>query len=197
MAAVIFWRSPAYRQRCLRRHQSGGKLTSIYQRSKWARWAEEIATLSNNELTIERVDHIGIRVTEVERAMKFYGALGFKLKYEVPYDAVVIIENDAGVEINLITNGIDTDDRGNILMDIPSKYSGYTHIALHVASLKACLSTLKANDIAITQGPVQFGDDDKASVFVRDPDRTVIELRGTTDGLGPEDGLVHYTNEQS
>ena len=146
---------------------------------------------------IERVDHVGIRVTEVERAKKFYDALGFKLKYEVPYDAVVIIENDAGVEINLITNGVDTDDGGNILMDIPSKYSGYTHIALHVSSLRDCIQTLNDNDIEITQGPVQFGDDDKASVFVRDPDRTVIELRGTTDGLTEADGLVHYTNEQS
>jgi lactoylglutathione lyase len=130
-------------------------------------------------IAIERVDHIGIRVRDLDRALAFYGALGFELHHKVTFDAVAIIKNGAGVEINLIVNANAGDPASNILMDVPEKYAGYTHVALHVASIADTLAALKAYDITITQGPVQFGADGGVSLFIRDPDRNVIELRGT------------------
>ena len=138
-------------------------------------------------IKIERVDHIGIRVRDLDRALTFYRILGFELRHKVEFDAVAIIRNSAGVEINLIINA--KEDEPNILMDVPVKHAGYTHVALRVASVGETIASLKANGITITQGPVSFGEDGGVSVFVRDPDRNVIELRGANEKL---DGVTQY-----
>lgn len=129
-------------------------------------------------IAIERVDHVGIRVRDLDRALAFYGVLGFALARRAEGDDVAIVRNEHGVELNLIFNADAGDTAANILMDVPEKFPGYTHIALRVASIPRTIAALKANAIAITQGPVSFGETGQVSVFVRDPDRNVIELRG-------------------
>ena len=144
----------------------------------------------SENITIERVDHIGIRVRDLDRALGFYRALGFSLLHRSKNDDVAIVKNDNGVELNLIFNANAGDPGTNMLMDVPDKYAGYTHMALRVASIPATIKVLKANDIAITQGPVSFDDSGQVSVFVRDPDRNVIELRGRDQGN--IDGVTRY-----
>jgi catechol 2,3-dioxygenase-like lactoylglutathione lyase family enzyme len=100
--------------------------------------------------------------------------------------------NFLGVEINLILDADAGDPEKNILMDLGDKYSGYTHAALRVASINDTMAALKAANITITQGPSKFGDDGGVSLFVRDPDRNVIELRGRDTGDIP--GVTQYTN---
>ncbi len=148
----------------------------------------------NETITIEQVDHIGIRVADLDRAMAFYGVLGFELVYESSNDAVVIIKNRRGVEINLIYNANDANDGKNILMDVGVKYAGYTHVALGVDSIKRTIAILAANDIPITQGPVVMREGHVA-VFVRDPDRNVLELRGLKSDLDSPDSAAGYTPE--
>ncbi len=138
-------------------------------------------------IAIEKVDHIGIRVRDLDRALGFYRVLGFELRHTVDFDAVAIITNGRGIEINLIFNA--KEDEPNILMDVPVKHAGYTHVALRVASVARTIEVLKANAIAITQGPVSFGPLGEVSVFVRDPDRNVVELRGANENLP---GVTQY-----
>jgi lactoylglutathione lyase len=75
-------------------------------------------------------------------------------------------------------------------MDVPDKFPGYTHVALRVASIPASIAALTANDIAITHGPVSFGQSGQVSVFLRDPHRNVIELRGREQGA--VEGVSRY-----
>jgi lactoylglutathione lyase len=144
----------------------------------------------NQTIAIERVDHIGIRVRNLDRALNFYRVLGFNLLRRAEGDDVAIIRNENGVELNLVFNANAGDPSANVLMDAPEKYPGYTHIALRVASIPSAIAALKANDIAITQGPVSFGDSGQVSVFIRDPDRNVVELRGRDQGL--IEGVTRY-----
>jgi catechol 2,3-dioxygenase-like lactoylglutathione lyase family enzyme len=144
-------------------------------------------------ITIEKIDHAGIRITDKARALAFYEALGFRIEHEVDFEPVTIIKNAAGVELNLIINGVDKTGGKNILMDVPDKHTGITHIAFRVADIRAVIADLNEHKIKISQGPVTFGDG-HVSVFVRDPDRNVVELRArlSKEQADQVEGLVFY-----
>jgi catechol 2,3-dioxygenase-like lactoylglutathione lyase family enzyme len=50
-------------------------------------------------IAVERVDHIGIRVRDLDRALVFYGVLGFELVRRAEGDDVAIVRNEHGVEL--------------------------------------------------------------------------------------------------
>lgn len=143
-------------------------------------------------IDIRAVDHIGVRVRDLDRALAFYELLGFKLHWKSATDAVAVIRNAHDVELNVVYNANAGDK--NVLMDVAEKYTGYTHVALRVASIKATIESLKSNNVHITQGPVSFGRDGQVSVFVRDPDWNVLELRGREEDLSSIGGVIEYVN---
>ena len=127
--------------------------------------------------------------------MRFYALLGFKLHAKATNDAVAIVRNEHDVELNLVYNANADAGAKNVLMDVAEKYPGYTHLAFRVSSIKAVIEVLRANDVRITQGPVSFGRDGHVSVFVRDPDLNVVELRGRSEDLSSIGGVVEYVPE--
>ncbi len=146
-------------------------------------------------MNIETIDHIGIRVADLERAMAFYRLFGFEVVHQADNDPVAVVKNAYDVELNLVFNANDENGGDNILMDIPTKYAGFTHVAFRVDSVLDTVELLRANDIEITQGPVKFGRDGHVSVFVRDPDRNTLEFRGREEDLSAIGGVQTYENE--
>ena len=108
-----------------------------------------------SSIQISRVDHIGVRVKDLDRALDFYRILGFELHLKDPSDAVAIIRNAHDVEINLVYNANADAGERNILMDVGEKYPGYTHVALRVESIRAAIEALREHGIRITQEVAQ------------------------------------------
>jgi lactoylglutathione lyase len=119
--------------------------------------------------------HIGIRVHDLERSMRFYSLFGFT-KTAGPFgsEPVAILDHASGVELNLIVNAPVAHEK-NVLMDLPEKHPGYTHVALLCADIMAARQALEAAGVPLSGGPVRFGARAQA-IFVRDPDGNVIEL---------------------
>jgi lactoylglutathione lyase len=126
-------------------------------------------------MKIESVHHIGIRVTDGQRAIAFYEQLGFRVVYRDAKDPVLVLKTDSGVELNLIVNAPASFDGKNRLMDVPEKFPGITHVALRVASIDDAERWARGAGLTITEGPKRLGDG--ISLFFRDPDANVIELR--------------------
>jgi len=120
------------------------------------------------------LNHIGIRVRELERSRAFYHRLGFEMLWHSETHRVAGLRNAAGVELNLIINSDDDNGGKNVLMDVAPKYPGYTHASFRVTSMDDTVRALEENGIPISEGPINLGGE--IAVFIRDPDGNVIEL---------------------
>ena len=125
-------------------------------------------------LGITEVNHVGIRVSDKDRSAEFYSVLGFELISDVGFESghPVIMRHPSSVVLNLL-GPADVRDGTNILMDVDQKHPGITHVALTVSSLAQAKEFVSEHGIAIT-GSFSFGN--MSAIFIRDPDRNVIEL---------------------
>ena len=121
------------------------------------------------------IAHVGIRVHELERSVRFYELLGFKKTLgPIGPEPVAILEHPAGIELNLVLNATAAQEP-NLLLDTDDNPAGITHIALLCPDSAEAQRRLEAAGIPLSGGPVQLGPRARG-IFVRDPDRNVIEL---------------------
>jgi len=126
-------------------------------------------------IPIQGLAHLGIRVHDLHRAVTFYELLGFtKTAGPLGPEPVAILEHPCGLEINLVLNAASA-TAPNLLMDVPEKHPGITHFALLCPDIEAAARRLASAGIPLSGGPIRFETGARA-IFVRDPDRNVIEL---------------------
>ena len=139
-------------------------------------------------LNIKNVNHVGIRIGDKARSVAFYAKLGFEQITDAGFEQghPIILKHPSGVVLNLLGPANSALGK-NVLMDIDEKHTGITHVALTVESLPDTKAFLESNSIELT-GSFSFGG--MSAVFIRDPDRNVIEL----DWYGPDcrDDMSEY-----
>jgi lactoylglutathione lyase len=116
--------------------------------------------------------HTCYRVTDPERSIAFYEALGLERRRELPIrdEAVNYFLGVPGREIpelELTHNfGVDSYELG----------TGYGHVALTVEDLDSTLAKLAAQGIEPERPPYQVREGGSRICFVRDPDQYRVEL---------------------
>ncbi len=124
---------------------------------------------------ITRINHVGLRVRDLNIARTFYEKLGFEFVIgPIGPEPVAVMLHPCGININFILNASSDASTNNILMDVPEKHTGYTHMALEITDRESVERHLKSVDIPITE-TVELPDG-TLFFFIRDPDGNVIEF---------------------
>jgi lactoylglutathione lyase len=131
--------------------------------------------MKTTSIPILGLAHIGIRVHNLERSVRFYELLGFtKTAGPIGPEPVAILDHPSGLEVNLVLNAPNASEP-NILMDVPEKHPGITHFALLCPDIKAAKQRLEAAVVPLSGGLIRFGPGAQG-IFVRDRDHNVSEL---------------------
>ena len=124
---------------------------------------------------ITRINHVGLRIRDLERSRAFYEVLGFEfIVGPIGPEPVAVMEHLSGVNINFILNASNDASGDNILMDVPAKHTGYTHMALEISDRDSVKQQLTKAGVSITE-TVELPDG-AVFFFIRDPDGNVIEF---------------------
>ena len=117
--------------------------------------------------------HTCYRITDPERSVAFYEALGFEKRRELPIrdEAVNIFLGIPGhelPELELTYNfGVDAYELG----------TAYGHVAVTVDDMEATLAQLKEKGIETEKPPYSVREGGSLLCFVRDPDRKLTLVR--------------------
>jgi lactoylglutathione lyase len=115
--------------------------------------------------------HTCYRITEPERSVAFYEALGFEKRRELP-----IRDEAINIFMGLPGDGDRLELTYNFGVDSYQLGTGYGHIALTVDDLDEALARLSEQGIAPEREPYRIREGGARLCFVRDPDGYRIEL---------------------
>jgi catechol 2,3-dioxygenase-like lactoylglutathione lyase family enzyme len=136
-----------------------------------------------------RYHHLAVVCSDLNVSRKFYEKVGFEEKPETTaMSSSCILVNAGGFELHMLKTGRRVEDEKNILMDYPDeKFPGHTHMSFGVGSVPGVVAYFEKEQIPLSGTRSIPGIPGLAAVFIRDPDRTVLEFE-RNDG-GNDDGL--------
>jgi lactoylglutathione lyase len=126
---------------------------------------------SDYALGVELI-HTCYRITDPERSIAFYEALGFEKRRELPIRDEAVnyflgVPGQNGPELELTHNfGVDSYELG----------TAYGHIAVTVEDIEGALDALADKGIEPEKAPYRVREGGSLIAFVRDPDGYRIEL---------------------
>jgi len=115
--------------------------------------------------------HTCYRITDPERSVAFYEALGFEKRRELP-----IRDEAINIFMGLPGDGDRLELTYNFGVDSYELGTGYGHIALTVDDLDVTLAALAGQGIEPERPPYTIRAGGSRICFVRDPDQYRIEL---------------------
>jgi lactoylglutathione lyase len=115
--------------------------------------------------------HTCYRVTDPERSVAFYEALGFDERRRLP-----IRDEAVNIFMGLPGDGDRLELTYNFGVDSYELGSGYGHIALTVDDLDGALAALAGKGIEPERAPYQVREGGSRICFVQDPDGYRVEL---------------------
>ncbi len=115
--------------------------------------------------------HTCYRITNPERSVAFYEALGFEKRRELP-----IRDEAVNIFMGLPGDGDRLELTYNFGVESYELGTGYGHIALTVDDLDATLSRLAEQGIEPERPPYTIREGGSRLCFVRDPDSYRVEL---------------------
>jgi lactoylglutathione lyase len=115
--------------------------------------------------------HTCYRITDPDRSVAFYEALGFEKRRELP-----IRDEAMNIFMGLPGDGDRLELTHNFGVDSYEIGTGYGHVALTVDDLDETLSKLAAQGIEPERPPYTIREGGNRLCFVRDPDDYRIEL---------------------
>ena len=115
--------------------------------------------------------HTCYRITDPERSVAFYEALGFEKRRELP-----IRDEAVNIFMGLPGDGDRLELTYNFGVDSYELGTGYGHVALTVDDIDATLARLAEQGIEPERAPYTVREGGSRLTFVRDPDGYRVEL---------------------
>jgi lactoylglutathione lyase len=134
-----------------------------------------------------RTLHFGLRVSDLDRSLAFYTAVGYEIVGRVPdtpigHLTMLKLPGDEFVTIELVADPA---------APATTVGTGLSHFVIHVESIEATITDLAARGIVADPPPAPQDADGPRTTWLEDPDGNRIELvqwpAGHADGMSKAD----------